>query len=139
MYAVNSGLPKTWVQLLIEYHANHQFIEHKKVLTHILNAPITPELLENQDTEISIGRYDVNDFILFHHLDQGADEEKIEWLIKEAFAFEVKEAKHYVNRFFKRFYTQQFKRATLPEGPKILNVSLSPRGQYRMPSDVKRK
>jgi NAD+ synthase (glutamine-hydrolysing) len=139
MYAVNSGLPKTWVQLLIEYHANHQFSEHKKVLTHILNAPITPELLENQDTEISIGRYDVNDFILYHHLDQGADEEKIEWLIKEAFGFEVEEAKHYVNRFFKRFYSQQFKRATLPEGPKILNVSLSPRGQYRMPSDVKRK
>lgn len=139
MYAVNSGLPKTWVQLLIEYHASHQYSKHHDVLTHILKAPITPELLENQDTEVSIGRYDVNDFILFHHLDQGADESKIEWLIKEAYGFEVSEAKHYVNRFFKRFYSQQFKRATLPEGPKILNVSLSPRGQYRMPSDVKRK
>jgi NAD+ synthase (glutamine-hydrolysing) len=139
MYAVNSGLPKTWVQLLIEYHANHDFKKHSEVLTHILNAPITPELLENQNTEETIGRYDVNDFILYHHLDQGADEEKIVWLIKEAFDFDKEEAKHYVNRFFKRFYSQQFKRATLPEGPKILSVSLSPRGQYRMPSDVKRK
>jgi len=72
-------------------------------------------------------------------LDQGADEKKIEWLVQEAFDFEKDEARTYVNRFFKRFYSQQFKRQTLPEGPKILNISLSPRGQYRMPSDVKRK
>jgi NAD+ synthase (glutamine-hydrolysing) len=139
MYAVNSGLPKTWVQLLIEYHAHHQYKALKETLIKILKAPITPELLENQDTEKSIGRYDVNDFILYHHLDQGADESKIEWLVEEAFDFEKAESKMYVNRFFKRFYSQQFKRQTLPEGPKILNVSLSPRGQYRMPSDVKRK
>ena len=139
MYAVNSGLPKTWVQTLIEYHANHQYNMLKDILLKILKAPITPELLEDQDTEKSIGRYDVNDFILYYHLDQGSDEKKIEWLIQEAFEFDATEAKHYVNRFFKRFYSQQFKRQTLPEGPKILNVSLSPRGQYRMPSDVKRK
>ncbi|PKK96447.1 MAG: NAD(+) synthase, partial [Tenericutes bacterium HGW-Tenericutes-3] len=64
---------------------------------------------------------------------------KIIWLIEKAFSFTNKEAKVYANRFFKRFYTQQFKRTTLPEGPKILGISLSPRGQYRMPSDVKRK
>jgi len=139
MYAVNAGLPKTWVQLLIEYHANHLYKDIKNLLMSIRNAPITPELLENQDTEKSIGRYDVNDFILYYHLDQGADEKKIEWLVQEAFEFEKDEAHTYVNRFFKRFYSQQFKRQTLPEGPKILNVSLSPRGQYRMPSDVKRK
>jgi len=139
MYGVNSGLPKTWVQRLIEFHANHDYKQLNTVLIKILKAPITPELLENQDTEKSIGRYDVNDFILYYHLEQGADEEKIIWLIEKAFTFEHKEAEHYVNRFFKRFYTQQFKRQTLPEGPKILGISLSPRGQYRMPSDVKRK
>jgi len=139
MYGVNSGLPKTWVQLLIDYHAKHDYQYVSKILNHILQAPITPELLENQDTEASIGRYDVNDFILYHHLEQGADEEKIEWLIPYAFSMTTDEAKVYVKRFFGRFYSQQFKRQTLPEGPKILGISLSPRGQYRMPSDVKRK
>lgn len=139
MYAVNSGLPKTWVQLLIAYHAKHAYQHISEVLNHILQAPITPELLENQDTEASIGRYDVNDFILYHHLEQGADEPKIEWLIQHAFSMNEGEAKLYVKRFFGRFYSQQFKRQTLPEGPKILGISLSPRGQYRMPSDVKRK
>jgi len=139
MYAVNAGLPKTWVQLLIGYHANNQYTNIGETLNKILQAPITPELLENQDTEKSIGRYDVNDFILFHHLEHGADEEKIEFLIRNAFDFSKEEANHYVKRFFKRFYSQQFKRQTLPEGPKILGISLSPRGQYRMPSDVKRK
>ncbi len=139
MYAVNAGLPKTWVQLLIGYHANNLYTNIGETLNKILQAPITPELLENQDTEKSIGRYDVNDFILFHHLEHGADEEKIEFLIRNAFDFSKEEANHYVKRFFKRFYSQQFKRQTLPEGPKILGISLSPRGQYRMPSDVKRK
>ncbi|MCF7930871.1 MAG: NAD(+) synthase [Acholeplasmataceae bacterium] len=139
MYAVNAGIPKTWVQRLIGFHAEHDYKHLNSVLNHILSAPITPELLENQDTELAIGRYDVNDFILYHHLELGADEEKIIWLIKQAFKFDQAEAKLYVNRFFKRFYTQQFKRQTLPEGPKILGISLSPRGQYRMPSDVKRK
>jgi NAD+ synthase (glutamine-hydrolysing) len=139
MYAINSGLPKTWVQLMIDYHANHDYKDLKKVLQKILDAPITPELLENQDTEKSIGRYDVNDFILYYHLEQGADEKKIIWLVRHAFEMSQDEAKHYVNRFFKRFYSQQFKRQTLPEGPKILGISMSPRGQYRMPSDVKRK
>jgi len=139
MYAVNAGLPKTWVQLLIDYHANHDYQELKEVLNKILKAPISPELLENQDTEKSIGRYDVNDFILFYHMDQGADDDKITWLVERAFHFTKAESKLYVDRFFKRFYSQQFKRQTLPEGPKVLGISLSPRGQYRMPSDVKRK
>ncbi|MBU1141445.1 MAG: NAD(+) synthase, partial [Firmicutes bacterium] len=103
MYAVNAGLPKTWVQLLISYHATHEYKHLNTVLNKILAAPITPELLENQDTEKAIGRYDVNDFILYHHLEQGADEEKIIWLIEHAFRFENAEAKHYVDRFFKRF------------------------------------
>lgn len=139
MYAINAGLPKTWVQLLIKHHANNEFKNIKKILTKILKAPITPELKKGQDTQRLIGRYDVNDFILYHHLERGADEDKIKWLIGKAFQLNEQEASFYVKRFFKRFYTQQFKRQTLPEGPKILGVSLSPRGQYRMPSDVKRE
>jgi NAD+ synthase (glutamine-hydrolysing) len=139
MYAINAGLPKTWVKTLIDYHAKNEYKHISKVLNHILEAPITPELKEDQDTEITIGRYDINDFMLYHHLMNGASEEKIEWLVKEAFNLDKDDLKTYVNRFFKRFYTQQFKRQTLPEGPKILGISLSPRGEYRMPSDVKRK
>ncbi len=139
MYAVNAGLPKTWIQLLIDYHAHHAYKDLGVVLDKILKAPITPELLENQDTEKSIGRYDINDFILYHHLETGADEKKISWLLPYAFDLSKEEVDTYIKRFFQRFYTQQFKRQTLPEGPKILNISLSPRGQYRMPSDVKKK
>lgn len=139
MYAINAGLPKTWVKLLIDFHAKNEYKHIAKVLNHILEAPITPELKEDQDTEITIGRYDINDFMLYHHLINGAGEDKITWLVKEAFKLDNEALKTYVNRFFKRFYTQQFKRQTLPEGPKILGISLSPRGEYRMPSDVKRK
>jgi NAD+ synthase (glutamine-hydrolysing) len=139
MYAINAGLPKTWVKTLIEYHSKHQYKNISDILTDILDAPITPELTSNQDTEKTIGSYDINDFILYHHLQMGADETKIFWLVKQAFKLDEQAAKTYVNRFFKRFYTQQFKRQTLPEGPKILGVSLSPRGEYRLPSDVKKK
>ncbi|PKK88794.1 MAG: hypothetical protein CVV62_01735 [Tenericutes bacterium HGW-Tenericutes-7] len=139
MYAVNAGLPKTWVQLLIDYHKTHTYKSLNQVLDKILKAPITPELLENQETEKSIGRYDINDFILFHHLQNGADEKKIAWLLKHAYHMSEQDIETYIKRFFGRFYSQQFKRQTLPEGPKILGISLSPRGQYRMPSDVKRK
>lgn len=136
MYAINAGLPKTWVKILIDYHAKTDYKDVSDTLYHILNAPITPELLNNQDTEASIGKYEINDFILYHHLERGADEEKLKWLLSFAFKLDEKEIDVYVNRFFKRFYTQQFKRQTLPEGPKILSISLSPRGEYRMPSDV---
>lgn len=139
MYAINAGLPKTWVKVLIDYHAKNEYKYISKVLNHILEAPITPELKEDQDTEITIGRYDINDFMLYHHLINGASEDKIKWLVQEAFKLDNDALEIYVNRFFKRFYTQQFKRQTLPEGPKILGISLSPRGEYRMPSDVKRK
>lgn len=138
MYAVNAGLPKTWVKHLIKYHADTDYKMVSKTLYHILNAPITPELLNDQDTEESIGKYEINDFILFHHIQQGADEEKIKWLLPYAFKLTKEESNTYVKRFFKRFYTQQFKRQTLPEGPKILGISLSPRGEYRMPSDVRK-
>lgn len=139
MYNINAGLPKTWVRALIGYHAKATYPCLSDVLKGILDMPISPELLQDQKTEDFIGRYDINDFILYHHLENGGYEAKIEWLITEAFALSTDDAKLYVKRFFKRFYTQQFKRQTMPEGPKILNISLSPRGEYRMPSDVRRK
>ena len=138
MYAVNAGLPKTWVQHLIKFHAEHEYLDVKDTLLGILNAPITPELLDNQETELSIGKYEINDFILYHHLQQGADEDKIRWLLPYAFDLTKDEVLVYVKRFYQRFYTQQFKRQTLPEGPKILGISLSPRGEYRMPSDIRK-
>ena len=139
MYAVNAGLPKTWVQLLIGFHRDHEYKHLAKTLQAILDTPISPELKENQETEDTIGKYEINDFIMFHHIVQGSDEAKISWLVKRAFDLSDQEVEVYVNRFFKRFYTQQYKRSTLPEGPKILSMSLSPRGEYRMPSDVTRK
>ncbi len=138
MYAVNAGLPKTWVQQMIKYHSETDYKFVQNVLEGILNAPITPELLKNQETELSIGKYEINDFILFHHLQRGADENKIKWLLGKVYDLSEKEIVVYTNRFYQRFYTQQFKRQTLPEGPKILGISLSPRGEYRMPSDVKK-
>lgn len=139
MYNINSGLPKTWVRALIKYHSIHTQPCLKDIFEAIIDMPVTPELLEEQDTEAFIGEYDINDFILYHHIEHGADEPKIQWLIEKTFKRSPKECQTYVDRFFNRFYTQQFKRQTMPEGPKILNISLSPRGEYRMPSDIKRK
>jgi NAD+ synthase (glutamine-hydrolysing) len=137
MYAINSGLPKTWVRKLITYYQNI-YSPLQATLQATLDAPVTPELLKNQDSEVTIGRYDVNDFMLYHHLVQGADENKMVFLLKHAYALSQDEANVYVQRFFKRFYASQFKRQTMPEGPKLLNFSLSPRGEYRMPSDIKK-
>lgn len=139
MYAINSGVPKTLVQALVDYHSKTAYKTSKDILKDILDMPISPELLDNQATENSIGSYMINDFILFHHLVEGHNEEIIKWFVKETFGLDQKEADLYVTRFMKRFYTQQFKRQTLPEGPKVIELSLSPRGQFRMPSDVNRK
>ncbi|TVP85772.1 MAG: NAD(+) synthase [Acholeplasmataceae bacterium] len=139
MYAINAGLPKTWIRLLIAHHLEHTYTSIKPLLQTVLEQPVSPELLEAQETETIIGPYDINDFILYHHLVLGGDEARIAWLLTHAYALDIEEAHEHVTRFFTRFYSQQFKRQTLPEGPKILGISLSPRGEYRMPSDVKRK
>jgi NAD+ synthase (glutamine-hydrolysing) len=137
MYAINSGLPKTWVRMLVAHYQNI-YPPIKETLQAILEAPVTPELLENQDSEEAIGRYDINDFMLYHHLVQGADENKMNFLLHHAYHLTLETSNDYVSRFFKRFYASQFKRQTMPEGPKLLNFSLSPRGEYRMPSDIKK-
>ncbi|MCK9235083.1 MAG: NAD(+) synthase [Acholeplasmataceae bacterium] len=139
MYAINAGLPKTVVRSLLMYFKDTEYRDLKTTIGEIIDQPISPELIKNQETEMTLGRYIINDFMLYHHLQCGADEMKMKWLLEMAFALSDKEAKAYVNRFFTRFYNNQFKRQTLPEGPKVLGVSLSPRGEYRLPSDIKKK
>lgn len=138
-YGINCGIPKTLVRFMIEYYAKTKFTNIKDTLLDIVATPISPELADSsQKTEDSIGKYEINDFILYRYLTAGDSEERIIFLLTKAFDIDVKLAHEYVSKFFFRFFTQQFKRQALPDGPKILDVSLAPRGDYRMPSDIKR-
>ncbi|WP_162140322.1 NAD(+) synthase [Haploplasma axanthum] len=139
MYGINSGLPKTLIQALITYYSNNKYKHIKDVLTRIVEKKISPELLDGQESEAMIGTYLINDFIMHYHLNSGLDEPKLIWLVEKVFTLSNSEATTYVNRFIKRFYSQQFKRTTMPEGPKLFDLSLSPRISYRMPSDIVRK
>lgn len=143
MYAVNSGVPKTLVKYLVSAYGD-MHPELKEVLTSICNTTISPELLpvdaggEIQSTEDTIGKYVFHDFFLYHFVRNGFSKEKIRNLAYIAF----KDTDHVeidktLDIFFHRFFTQQFKRSCLPDGPKVGTVSLSPRGDWRMPSDVK--
>ncbi len=137
MYGINAGIPKTLVKFMIKNYANYKFDKTVKgVLMNIVNTPITPELTANQKTEEAIGKYVVNDFIIHRVLRYGDEEERIKWLLKTVFDFDDSESEKYTKAFFKRFYTQQFKRQALPDSPKILDISVSPRGDLRLPSDI---
>ncbi|MFW5913880.1 MAG: NAD(+) synthase [Bacillota bacterium] len=137
MYNINAGLPKTLVRFMIANYADRKFGDAVvDTIEDVLDTPISPELLLGQETEETIGSYEVNDFILHRFLRFGDDEPRIEWLIEKTFDMEKDEANHYVRQFFKRFYSQQFKRQASPDAPKILDISLSPRADFRMPSDV---
>ena len=139
MYGINAGVPKTLVRFMIKYYALTKFKDLSTVLEDIIATPISPELLDTeQKTEDSIGKYEINDFILYRYLNCGDDELRMIYLLKLVFKLKEEEATKYVKNFFFRFFTQQFKRQATPDGPKILNVSLAPRGDYRMPSDIKR-
>lgn len=140
-YSVNGGLPKTLVKFMVQsyadYMTDHQTI--KETLYDILDTPISPELAgKDQKTEEIIGKYEVNDFIIYRLLMCGDPEERIEYLMKQVFKDELsdEEISHYLDTFYKRFFSQQFKRSTLPDGPKVVKVSLSPRSDFRMPSDI---
>lgn len=138
-YCINAGIPKTLVRFMIHEYANTKFIEIKDTLEDIIDTPISPELSgSDQKTEDAVGKYEVNDFILYRYLTCGDDEKRIVYLLEKAFKMTSEEASTFVSKFFYRFFTQQFKRQALPDGPKILDVSLSPRSDYRMPSDIKR-
>ncbi len=145
MYGVNAGVPKTLVRHLVAwYAAKHQ--ESAPALNDILATPVSPELLPPnadgsiaQKTEDKVGPYDLHDFFLYHFLRRGARKEKIQRLAEQAFAgkFDAATIATWLNVFFKRFYSQQFKRSCMPDGPKVGSINLSPRGDWRMPSDAR--
>jgi len=145
MYHVNAGVPKTLVRYLIEWCAGRPaFARAAAVLKSILDTPISPELLPPdkdgkiaQKTEESVGPYALVDFFLYHLVRHGMNAEKMAYLAGLAFAGQHTEAEiqRWLEKFLERFRTQQFKRSSMPDGPKVGSVALSPRGDWRMPSD----
>lgn len=145
MYSVNASIPKTLVKYIIKWVADNSKEECKNIINDILDTPISPELLppdENgnieQKTEEQVGPYILHDFFLYHFLRYGAEPKKIYILACKTFKndFKKEEIKHWLQVFIKRFFTQQFKRNCMPDGPKVGTVSISPRGDLRMPSDA---
>ncbi|MDU1890282.1 MAG: NAD(+) synthase [Dysgonomonas sp.] len=146
MYAVNTGIPKTLVRTLVAWVANTLMDEDSKaVLEDVVDTPVSPELLPAdkdgniaQKTEDVVGPYILHDFFLYYVLRFGFSPAKIYFLAKYAFdgQFEKEEILKWLRIFFRRFFTQQFKRSCLPDGPKVGSVNLSPRGDWRMPSDA---
>jgi len=137
MYGINAGLAKTTVKATINYY-KEIYPEATVVLDRILNTPISPELAKEQKTEDLIGKYEINDFILYHFLVNGADEERLLFLLQYVFNLTKEEAKSYFTNFNKRFYSQQYKRLTSPEAAKVLEFSLSPRTYLRLSGDMYR-
>ena len=143
MYGVNISIPKTLVKYLVSAYAE-MHPELETVLTSICDTVISPELLPlsadgqiSQSTEASIGKYDLHDFILYHFIRNGFEREKIMALAGIAFPQVSPETiEKTTETFFRRFFSQQFKRSCMPDGPKVGSVSLSPRGDWRMPSDA---
>ena len=147
MYSVNPSIPKTLVRYLVKYVALNECNEKtSETLLDILDTPVSPELLPKdsngkiaQKTEDIVGPYELHDFFLYHFIKHGSSKERILFLAKEAFKNEYNEEtiKKWLDKFMFRFFTQQFKRSALPDGPKVGTISLSPRGDWRMPSDTK--
>lgn len=144
MYAVNTSIPKTLVRYLVEYVAlNEKDNLRKNTILDILDTPISPELLPpdkngkiTQLTESSVGPYVLHDFFLYHFLRYGASPKKIYLIAKKTFKdYSEDEILKWLKFFIKRFFTQQFKRSCIPDGVKVGTISLSPRGDLRMPSD----
>ena len=145
MYAVNSSIPKTLVRYLVEYVKEEETGKKKEILEDILNTPISPELLPPdklgnmlQKTESTIGPYVLHDFFLYHFLRYGAEPKKLLYIAINTFkdTFTKKKKKKWLKVFLNRFFTQQFKRNCIPDGVKVGSISLSPRGDLRMPSDM---
>ena len=146
MYSVNPSIPKTLVRYLVKYVAENESTDKvRKTLLDILDTPVSPELLPKdksgeitQKTEDIVGPYELHDFFLYHFIKHGSKKERIFFLAKHAFKNEYtdKEITKWLDKFMYRFFTQQFKRSALPDGPKVGSISLSPRGDFRMPSDA---
>lgn len=145
MYGVNAGVPKTLVRHLVSYEsANTEDKQLSEVLNDILATPVSPELLPPTEGEISqktediVGPYELHDFFLYYMVRCGFPPQKILRIAEQSFAgrFDRDTVKKWLTVFLKRFFSQQFKRSCLPDGPKVGSVTLSPRGDWRMPSDA---
>ena len=144
MYNVNCGVPKTLVKHIIKYTADNSAAKLQNVLLDILDTPVSPELLPNdtekiiQKTEEIIGPYELHDFFLYYMIRWAFEPAKIRRLAIYAYDNKYSEAEitKWLKVFLKRFFTQQFKRSCVPNGPKVGSVGLSPRGDWRMPSDA---
>ena len=149
MYAVNASIPKTLIQHLVRWCASpeHSGSEVSRILLDIVDTPISPELLPAsaegnilQKTEDLVGPYELHDFFLYYTMRWGFRPSKIFYLAQVAFGrtYTIDAIKKWLTVFFSRFFSQQFKRSCMPDGPKVGSVSLSPRGDWRMPSDANR-
>ena len=146
MYSVNPSIPKTLVRYLVRYVSEKESsTEVSDTLLDILDTPVSPELLPKSDkgeitqkTEDIVGPYELHDFFLYHFIKHGSSKERIKLLAEKAFKddYSKEEIAKWLDKFIYRFFTQQFKRSALPDGPKVGSISLSPRGDWRMPSDA---
>lgn len=149
MYGVNSGVPKTLVQELVRWFAYNSKDESvKSILIDIVDTPISPELMPADDkgnikqkTEDLVGPYELHDFYVYNVIYYGFSPKKIYNLARTAFKgmYDDETIKKWLRVFYRRFFVQQFKRSCLPDGPKVVSVSLSPRGAWQMPSDASAK
>ncbi len=144
MYGVNASVPKTLVRHLVRYYADNADEDVSRPLYDILDTPVSPELIPPKDGEISqvtedlVGPYELHDFFLFYHVRYGFSPEKIFRMACYAFegGYSDETIRRWLSTFMRRFVTQQFKRSCVPDGPKVGSVALSPRGDWRMPSDA---
>jgi NAD+ synthase (glutamine-hydrolysing) len=145
MYGVNADVPKTLMRSMVQYVADNSEPALKETLYDILNTPVSPELLPPQEdgtiaqqTEEIVGPYELHDFFLYYLVRKGCSKEKIQRLAEYAFYGEhySKVIVKWLEVFIRRFTNSQFKRSCLPDGPKVGSVGLSPRGDWRMPSDA---
>ena len=151
MYGVNAGVPKTLVRSLVKWAAENRFADVKEILLDIVDTPISPELLPanesgeiQQVTEDLVGPYELHDFFIYNYMQYGYSPDKIFFLAKKAFSGNSEEESAYddatiskwLKTFVRRFFSQQFKRSCMPDGPAVGSVSLSPRGGWSMPSDA---
>jgi len=145
MYSINCGVPKTLIRYLISWVADHSDKQLSHILYDIIDTPVSPELLPKckkgkiiQKTEEILGPYEVHDFFLYHIVKYGASPEKVLHLSELAFEnkYTTDELQKYLKTFIRRFFANQFKRSCIPDGPKVGTIALSPRGDWRMPSDA---
>ena len=145
MYGVNAGVPKTLVRYLVAYVADNSEKTTADILNDVLETPVSPELLPPdkngkiaQKTEDNIGPYELHDFFLYHFIRFGTTKEKLTFMAQKAFKdkYSDDEIEKWLNLFIKRFFISQFKRSCTPDAPKVGSVSLSPRGDWKMPSDA---